>query len=99
MQCDQIFRGMRMAAFEQPRTGGQGYLSVLVDAPGTMTTTPVSSRAAKTTGRLQWAGSIVGGIAVGAAAAFLVAGFLGVHETTMGSVHVASSSVIEPSKP
>jgi hypothetical protein len=88
-----------MAAFEQPRAGGQGFVSVLVDAPGKMSTTRVWGTAAKTRDRLQWAGSIGGGILVGAAAAFLVAGFLGVHETVTASVHVAGSSVIQSTNP
>jgi hypothetical protein len=84
-----------MAAFEQPRAEAQGNFSDLGNAPGKRTTTSVSSSAATITGRLKWAGSITGGILVGAAAAFLVAGFLGVHETTNGPVHVTGSSVIQ----
>jgi hypothetical protein len=88
-----------MAAFEQPRAEGQGYVSVLVDAPGKIGTTRMSGSAAKTRDRLQWVGSIGGGILVGAVAAFLVAGFLGVHETATGSVHVAGNSVVQTSNP
>jgi hypothetical protein len=64
-----------------------------------MSTTRVSGSAAKTRDRLQWVGSIGGGILAGTAAAFLVAGFLGVHETANGSAHVADSSVIQTSNP
>jgi uncharacterized protein (DUF2062 family) len=82
-----------MAAFEQPRAGGQSYISDFEDASGKKSTTSMSGKAVKA--KLQWVGSIAGGIAVGAAAAFLVAGFLGVHETVVGSVHVSGSSVIQ----
>ena len=83
-----------MAAFEQPRAWGQGNISDSKAAPGKRSTSGTGA-VSQTTNVLQWVGSIGLGVVVGAAAAFLVAGTLGVHETVVGSVHVSGSSSIQ----
>ena len=45
------------------------------------------------------AGSIVAGILVGAAAACLVGGLIGVHESSASSILVTNSAVIQPAAP
>ena len=80
-----------MAAFGQPRAGGHNYFSVFGDAPATTNTTSTSGTSLRAP--LQWGASILGGLAVGAVAALLVGGLLGVHETAVGSVQVIGSSV------
>ena len=79
-----------MAAFRQPRAGGQGNISVAEDALGEENTTRMSNTTA--TQALQWVGSIAVGVVVGAAAAFLVAGAIGVHENGITTVRVADVS-------
>lgn len=44
-------------------------------------------------------GSIAAGVLIGAVAAFLVGGLVGVHETTTGVVRVGQSSVVQPAAP
>jgi len=82
-----------MAASRQPRAGGQAYFAVAEDALGEVNTTRMSNKAVAE--KLQWAGSITVGIVVGAAAALLVAGFIGVHETGVGTVHVTGTSLLQ----
>jgi gas vesicle protein len=45
--------------------------------------------------KLRWVGSITGGILVGAAAALLVAGIIGVHESSVSTVRVSNTSQIQ----
>jgi hypothetical protein len=80
-----------MAAYGQPRAGGSGFDSISGDASGNGQTTSKSSSSQRTTEKLKWAGSIAGGILIGAAAAFLVAGILGAHETGAGAAQVSGS--------
>ena len=87
-----------MAAFEQPRAWGQGHISDSKAAPGKRSTSRTGA-VSRTTNVLQWVGSIGLGVVVGAAAAFLVAGTLGVHETTTGIVQVGQSSTVLPTTP
>jgi hypothetical protein len=82
-----------MAALRQPRAGGQAYLAVSEDALGGVNTTWMSKNAVSE--KLQWVGSITVGIVAGAAAALLVAGFIGVHETSASTVHVTGISQIQ----
>lgn len=82
-----------MAALRQPRAGGQGYISVSEDALGEENTTWMSSKTA--TKALQWVGSITAGVVVGAAAALLVAGVIGVHESGVSTVHVIDTSQVK----
>jgi hypothetical protein len=44
-------------------------------------------------------GSIVMGILIGAVAAFLVGGLVGIHETSTGVVRVSSTSIVHPAAP
>lgn len=82
-----------MAALRQPRAGGQAYIAVSEDAFGEENTTWMSKNAVSE--KLQWVGSITGGILVGAAAALLVAGIIGVHESSVSTVSVSNTSQIQ----
>lgn len=88
-----------MAAFEQPRTWGQ----IRVSAPGNVRgNTVITTARGRVSTRLQWVGSIVGGLAVGAAAAFLVGGLVGMHETSTSTVqvgHAVSLSSTQDGRP
>jgi hypothetical protein len=82
-----------MAALRQPRAGGQAYLLVAEDALGEENTTWMSHKAVPE--KLRWAASITAGIVVGAVAALLVGGLVGVHETGSSSVHVSGITQVQ----
>jgi hypothetical protein len=83
-----------MAALRQPRAVGQGNISVPEDALGEENTTWMSRNTA--TKALQWVGSITAGVVVGAAAAFLVAGVIGMNVSSASTVHVVDTSQVKP---
>jgi hypothetical protein len=89
---------MRMAGSVQPRaeeTNHDSATSVMFDDDVSAFSGGVVTREEKP----RLGGSIAIGILVGAVAAFLVGGLLGVHETVTGTVHLTGSSVIQPVSP
>jgi hypothetical protein len=83
-----------MAALRQPRARGQLVFAVSEDALGEENTTWMSNKAV--TEKLNLAGSITLGIVIGAAAAFLVAGVISNHETSVSTVPVTTTSQLLP---